>query len=203
MKLSDLDHYTRGYKMDAKKAVSILCRDESIDALCPETRAAIAFLLKKTEVKAASKKELTNPFWLASQFMAKKDVRYFLNYICSDGYTLTASTGHVLIQVNHKCDPGFYDRLGNLVEPPEFAKFPDFKNVLVKTGAKPFELSDFKEAGFSGKIPVVSADDKTFFNADYMALLTRIKADNQVIQTKSHLIFTGDEYQGVIMPIRK
>jgi hypothetical protein len=98
--------------------------DESIDGLHPETRAAIAFMLKKTESKAANKKELDGPFLLAAKFMAKKDVRYYLNYIYSDGNTLTASTSHVLIQVNHKCEPGFYDQLGNLVEPPEFCKIP-------------------------------------------------------------------------------
>jgi hypothetical protein len=204
MKLSELEQYTRGYKLDAKKAVSIICQDDSIDGLHPETRAAIAFMLRKTESKAANKKELTNPFWLAAKFMAKKDVRYYLNYIYSDGNTLTASTGHVLIQVSHKCEPGFYDRLGNLVESPEFAKFPNCERLLADvSNPKPFDISDFKDAGFSGKVSVVSTDDETFFNTEYFALLTRIKADSTVTVTDKVLIFTGPAYIGCIMPIRK
>ena len=57
-------------------------------------------------------KPKTSEQWVAMA-MANKDVRYYLNYIYSDGNRIMATDGHRLHIVNKSVAQGFYDKQMN------------------------------------------------------------------------------------------
>lgn len=77
-------------------------------------------------------KKVTSNFQWVAQAMARKDVRYYLNYvyvtssqfICTDGHRLHVApndTGLV---------PGFYFANGDIAHDTDYAKFPDWERIL-------------------------------------------------------------------------
>lgn len=74
-----------------------------------------------------------NPLSMLSEFTAKNETRYYLNYIqVTDNYAV-ASNGHYLLKtkMSLNIETGFYDpKLLVKTEGPEFCKYPDFSNAL-------------------------------------------------------------------------
>jgi hypothetical protein len=120
---------TKGYKY--QQALVALTNDPAIGRLDDHVKLAIAYLVQAQAKKEVAKlKPNESPFKLASLFIGKKDVRYYLNEIHSTGTHLEASNGHTYIRINHAVEPGFYDALGNKTEMK--TKYPVIGNKLEK-----------------------------------------------------------------------
>ncbi len=71
--------------------------------------------------------------WVALA-MGNKDVRYYLNFVYSDGKRLMATDGHRLHLVyTDDYKPGFYDKAGTWLHDTDFAKFPDVNRIIPET----------------------------------------------------------------------
>ena len=168
---------------------------------------SILFLAQSANKKEQGKVKLDNPFKLASLFMAKDDVRYYLNYIHSTGESLIASNGHVLIRITQFFEQGFYNKSGVLVENKDFAKFPDFQKVYEKPKSELFELdiSDQSIHYHNKKQVIYVKINDTYYMKQYIDILKKIGID-KVSQSEEKdmkiLYFSKDNFSGVIMPIK-
>jgi len=142
-----------------------------------DARNALAWLIANAQKKALAKvKPLDCPFKLASLFLAdKKDPRYYLQQIYSTGTHLVASNGHVLIKINHVCEPGFYDALGNKTDMD--ARYPDFKKVMdcyIKLKSNTVTLVNNSLAFYgSTKEKCYTYNEKNLFDSTYIDLLIK------------------------------
>jgi hypothetical protein len=169
---------------------------------------------KATQKKALAKlKPSDSPFKLASLFRAKKDVRYYLNAIYSDGENLIASDGHAIIKINHTVPAGWYHDNG-IVNPDMDAKFPDFMRVYntkstdTANGCNPLDANNewyMMDAKKPYQIVRVTSDankDGIWFNADYIDRARRAGATAYYL-CEGSLYFTGPNFDGFVMHICK
>ena len=220
MKYSDLTYHAshaKRRKMTPAQAIAAILQDPATDNLDPITLAAIAMLINKGEKQATTKKDLSNPFWIAAQFMAKEDVRYYLNNIYSDGENLIASDGHRHVRIKHKAEPGFYTAAGNLEFGPDHAKFPAFDRVYNQQWLddQPIELAlfaDEKMMGTEKPFPVVAYTvrekenvlTQVWFNRAYIETVQKLGISHATIAANfTALKFEHDNFDGVVMPIRE
>ncbi len=220
MKYSELHYHqakAKSQKLTPAQAVGLILADPKIDDLAPDTLAAIAMLINKGEKRAASKKDLENPFWIAAQFMAKNDIRYYLNNIYSDGENLIASDGHRLVKINHKVEPGFYTPSGQLEFGPDHARFPNFNRVYNQAWLEDqpvtlAEFSDEKMIDTDKPFPAIaytltSAKNekvRVWFNRGYIEAVQKLGITSAVIAANfSALKFEGPNFTGIVMPIRE
>lgn len=187
-----------------------------LDAMSIE---AVRFLIMTSEKKVVAPLKTNDPFKLASLFMAKNDIRYYLNHIYSDGKQLIASNGHVLIRVQHECQEGFYTKAGIREYDADYAKFPDFTKAFQKVndkmiakiidGEKRIVTSKMTGKQVTSEMTVQqvtgisdTGETKTeWFNRDYLALVKRIKPDH-ISLGDDVLYFKGSNFDGIVMPIR-
>jgi len=118
-----------GKAMSLETIISMIDRENGYNNLSSNILNVLHYLIQKQVGKEIKARPITDPFKLASLFMGKKDVRYYLNYVYSDGIFLTASNGHIAAKIKHQCDPGYYDGAGNLQADVD-AKYPDFTKVI-------------------------------------------------------------------------
>jgi len=219
MKYSELSYYTnhaKALKMTPAQAIAAILQDPATDALNSTTLAAIAMLINKGEKRAATKKDLSNPFWIAAQFMAKDDIRYYLNSIYSDGSHIIASDGHRLVRIKYEAEPGFYTASGQKQYEPDHARFPDFGRVYGQPWLddQPVELAlftDEKMIGSKEPAPAIAyavRDNKNepaqvWFNRAYIETVQKLGVTHAVIAADfSALKFEHDNFDGVVMTIR-
>ena len=214
MKYSELQQYhahAKANKLTAAQAIAAIINDPKIDDLEPATLQAIAFLVGKGETKAANKKDINNPFWLAAQFMAKGEIRDYLNYIYSNGAELVASNGHVLIKIPHEVEPGYYNPSGNMALSIDEYKYPNFDRVYNQPffDDEPLDLTKpHYEKMTDGETPcpiagwIVNGTD-VWFQKQYIDLLLKISVTQAVISTNYiALKYETDSFSGIVMPIR-
>lgn len=74
--------------------------------------------------------KIKTPFdWLVKA-RANKDVRYYLNYVFSDGKRSMATNGHTLHVIDSERVEGFYNDAGQRVDNGDMGKFPDIDRVI-------------------------------------------------------------------------
>ena len=110
--------------------------------------------------------------WVALA-MAKNDVRYYLNFVYSDGKRLVATDGHRLhVLKTNQYPPGYYDQQLVKIHGPEYAKYPDIDRVIPKDGkVHQVNLSDLKvrSTSFEGKpVPTVRLPGKVWVERRYL-----------------------------------
>lgn len=220
MKYSELTNHTnhaKRLKMTPAQAIAAILQDPATDNLDPITLAAIAMLINKVEKRAATKKDLSNPFWIAAQFMGKDDTRCYLNNIYSNGENLIASDGHRLVRIKQEAEPGFYTASGNLEFEPEHAKYPAFDLVYNQQWLddQPVELAVFTgekmlnpEKPFPvGAYTVRDAKNEprqVWFNRAYIETVQKLGVTHAVIAANfSALKFEHDNFDGIVMPTRE
>ena len=209
---------------DYNKALHVLSNDETLYNLDSETMHAILYLVQKAAKKevAATKATLDNPFKLASLFMSKKDVRYYLNFIYSDGKDLLASSGHVLIRLNNQNKPeGFYDATGAMIHGPEFAKFPKFDSVYKFVNTDPenavnteqgeqssYSANQGKKTVLVRKLATENGKVEAWFQQEYLSIFKRIGLKTAYLcpmqgsSASSTLYAKTDSFEAIIMPTR-
>jgi len=186
--------------------------DSSLSPTETELVYAVGWLLKQTQKKEAARLKTDGPFKLASLFLAKRDVREFLNSIYSDGQYLIASNGRVLIRVAHRVDPGYYDVFGNLIL-PEIGKYPDFSRLFNSASKQTplLDLADAKLVQSTAKIQVGVFETEygpAAFNVDYLQLLKRVGIKSARVrfpeENGQHLFFEAENggFHGVVMAVR-
>ena len=163
-------------------------------------------------INASQKKDFKNikndcPFKLASYFIGKKDVRYYLNYIYSNGEELIGSNGHVLIKVKHAIDSGFYTK--EKVKIDMDTKYPNFDKVFNQPLTTEIDIDSGIKFQYDLKITAIgynTTEGKQInFNVKYIELLKRlgIKKIQLFSGGVSGLYFKSDnnsiEFDGVIM----
>ena len=172
----------------------------------PDTiKESIIYMVQTAQTKEKGLVKLNNPFKLASLFRAKKELRYYLNYIYSSGECLVASTGYVLISVPHKCEPGFYSDTGILVEGPEFSKYPDFNRHLASINKdKSYVISDFKIGGVVGKNKYLILEGVDIaFDGAYINLIKRVGVKEvYLLNLNKGLYFKSPAFEGLVMSMR-
>jgi hypothetical protein len=173
------------------------------DNLDAQAITALQYMINKAQKKEAGQLKLDNPFKVASLFMAKKDIRFYLNFIYSDGAHLIASNGHIAIVVNHACQSGFYNSTGTLIENEDFAKLPNFDKYLQLVNEIEINPDALKngELKIDGKYQVRCIDNNVWFNDDYLAIFRRLKPENIYLINHYHLLAKADNYTAIIMPI--
>ena len=214
MNYSELQQYhahAKALKLTAAQAIAAILNDPKTDDLEPATLQALAFLVGKGETKAANKKDINNPFWLAAQFMAKKDVRLDLNFIYANGTELVASNGHVLIKIPHEVEPGYYNPSGNMALSIDEYKYPNFDRVYNQPffDDKPLNLTKpHYEKMTDEEIPCptvgwnINGNNEIWFKKQYIDLLLKIGVKQSVISTNyTALKFETDRFSGIVMPI--
>jgi len=205
---------TKTTGIDANKALQTLLEFNTVERLSSSETLALAWLVQATQKKAlATLKPSDSPFKLASLFRAKKDVRYCLNAIYSDGEYLLGCDGHTIIRINHTVPKGFYHDNG-IINPDIEAVFPDFmrvyntKNTSIANECNPLDANNERDM-LSAKKPfqvvrVASEANKTgaWFNADYIDRTRRAGATAYYL-CEGSLYFTGPNFDGFVMQIRK
>lgn len=78
--------------------------------------------------------------WISKALAGRKDVRYYMQNMYSDGSTLVATDGHRLHLCRNLDYPaGYYDKSLNAIE--DDTRYPDFARVIPKD-AEPMRLGD-------------------------------------------------------------
>jgi hypothetical protein len=180
-------------------AINILLQDPAVDNLQYTSKQAIALLIGKAETKIARKKDLSNPFGIAAKFMAKDDVRYYLNFIYSTGEELHASDGNTAVIVKHAATPGFYTPSGNMAYPETFARFPSLKDAIKNLGVKKAETYDLTKP-LEGTAENVKLGPTWFFRK-YVERVIKLGITEAKIND-AMLYAEKDNLQVVIMPTR-
>jgi len=199
--------------MDANKALSIILEYDTESKLTMEETRVLCWLVQETQKKKLGKlKPSDSPFKMATLFRAKKDIRYYLNKIYSNGTHLIASDGHTVIRINHAVDTGYYYDNGMLDDSID-AKFPDFSRVVetintsIENQCDPLNPNNEREL-FGGRKPspiihVTSENNEkgSWFNAGYVDRTRRVGATKYYL-CDDNLYFVGDNFDGFIMKIR-
>lgn len=140
-----------------------------------DARNALAFLIANAQKnKLAKVKPLDCPFKLASLFLAKvADPRVYLIEIYSTGAHLVASNGHVLIQIDHACEEGFYDAMGNKTDMDY--RYPSFQKVMdcFDNRDKTVTLINESLAFYDSKSKSYTYGENHLFEAKYIDLLIK------------------------------
>jgi hypothetical protein len=167
---------------------------------------ALAYYINASQKKDFKKIKNDCPFKLVSNFIGKKDVRYFLNYIYSNGEELIGSNGHVLIKVKHAIDSGFYTK--EKVKIDMDTKYPNFDKVFNQPLTTEIDIDSGIKFQIDLKITAIgySTEGKQLnFDVKYIELLKRlgIKKIQLFSGGVSGLYFKSDnnsiEFDGVIM----
>jgi hypothetical protein len=147
-------------------------------------------------------KPKTDEQWVA---LAKptNDVRYYLNYLYSDGNRIMATDGHRLHILNKSIEPGFYNK--EMIKIEVDGKFPDVDRNIPECNKHMFfseaKLADFED---NGKIcPVYQINDVTV-NAAYMKKACSGFTDPVILYSdKRHaIVIKDDNKMAVVMPMR-
>lgn len=190
--------------MNYQKAFAALANDLNVEKLDQYTIDAIRYMVAKAAAKEkAALKPNESPFKLASLFMASKDPRYYLCGIHANGTHLTASNGHMLIMVEHACEPGVYDALGMPIPGAQEWKLPDFSRYF-RTQYSPIDYLSGEESIVGNTAARLLGDTK--FNIDYLKLLKRINTKETALSADTFLgsrvlHFAGDNFKGILMPL--
>ena len=190
--------------MNYQKAFAALAEDLNIEQLDPYTLDAIRYMVTKASGKEkAALKPNASPFKLASLFMAKKDRRYYLCGIHANGTHLVATNGHMVIMVEHACEPGVYDALGMPIPGANEWKLPDVSRYF-KLHFNPVDYLSGEES-IVGHTPARLLGD-TKFSIEYLKLIKRINTKEtglsaETINERRVLHFAGDNFKGILMPI--
>jgi len=72
--------------------------------------------------------------------VSRNDVRYYLNYLYSDGTTLAASDGHRIHVCPTTLAAGYYDTALTPIPDMADVKYPDFTNIVAPSNRAPIEL---------------------------------------------------------------
>ena len=109
-------------------------------------------IYRKITPKCSSKK----PTGLGrfSPFAAKKDVRYYLNFIQITEDSIVASDGATLLFGTNsgEYEPGYYDpKALVLLHDPDWARYPDFKKLLTEP-SKIIDISDGSKITHEGDL---------------------------------------------------
>ena len=152
-----------------------------------------------------------NDFQWVAQAMAVKDVRYYLNFVYSDGKRLMATDGHRahIIKDDVSYEPGFYDKNGTFIHGPEFAKFPDIDRIIPKTD----KLVYFNNLEISADLDNSSVKEYTqFYEWDDLRVCSKYLKqacqyfDDTLIKykDKNTSVLIEDQYKmAIVMPMRK
>lgn len=121
-------NFNRVHKKDVFKAVQDLALDGN-DATMTETDKRVALAqLYKYFMPAVPAKPKTTFDWICKA-MPKDDVRYYLNYVYSDGVNNVATDSHRLHFTRHgSLISGFHDKAGNRCECD--GKYPNWERVV-------------------------------------------------------------------------
>lgn len=136
---------------------------------------ALAYYINASQKKDFKKIKNDCPFKLVSNFIGKKDVRYYLNYIYSNGEELIGSNGHVLIKVKHVIDSGFYTK--EKVKIDMDTKYPNFDKAFNQPLTTEIDIDSGIKFQFDLKITAIgySTDGKQInFDVKYIELLKRL-----------------------------
>lgn len=142
-----------------------------------ELKHAVQWLLDNQAKKEIAAKPITDPFKMASLFMAKQDTRFYLNYIYSNGTHIIASNGSTLIKIKHACAAGFYDALGTPVELD--ARYPYFAaaRVLNATRSGNYDITQLQSEPLSKKIRAAKIGNM-YFNEAYIKTAQKLGVKN-------------------------
>jgi len=156
-------------------------------------------------------KPKTDWSWVALA-AGKKDVRFYLNYIYSDGKRLMATDGSRLHLVKtDKYEPGYYDRAGTKIHDIDWHTYPNVDRVIPNE-----ELLDAKVA-FSelemSVTPKASAPyDHVYYFGDTCVCSAYLKEavlgfNHNTIEYKDHdnglaVMIHDDNKIAIVMPIR-
>jgi len=200
-----------------KKAIfnmvnDVVTRDQDSDLVMLSVNEIAA--LYKYFTPATPAKPKTPIDWL-KKALPKDDIRYYLNYIYSDGKRLCATDGHrVHVYKTTEYAPGFYDSNMNQVEDIN-ARYPDIDRVIPSIDQRPNTCvydqlefinidADQSTAKFKQAYVIECDDEKIGINKLYMDHAASI-FDNPIIsfsdKHSSVLIKSGDKL-AVIMPVR-
>lgn len=191
-------------KIDFQKAYAALANSLIIEKLDVYERDALRYMITKATTKEkAALKPNENPFKLASLFMAKKDPRYYLCGIHATGTHLIAINGHMIIMVEHACEPGVYDALGVRIPDSSEWKLPDVSRYF-KLQFSPVDYLSGEES-IVGHTPARLLGG-TKFDINYLKLLKRINTKETGLSTDTInnfrvLQFVGDNFKGILMPL--
>ncbi len=188
-------------------AIRSICAAGLSDKLDREALNAIHVLVQSHIKKTVARvKALDCPFKLASLFLAdKKEIRSYLQNIYSNGTQLVASSGHILIRINHAIAPGYYQNNGIKIDGYE-PTYPNFMRVFegFKSGV---------ECSIDAYTPKHTAQNKIAYVYEQCAIdekyitLLRSLGIKTVIAHKTCIYFqgvtnTGISFDGVIMYLK-
>lgn len=146
--------------------------------------------------------------WLAVA-RGQSDVRFYLNYIYSDGERMIATNGHRAHVVFHKNDPGFYSDEWVKVQDQNFSTFPDVNKVTPSIKDNPITLN----AGDLKQCEIIKLDrvfayhlhGKTYVKKQYIDQAVSMLPDAKIhIRDEiSTILVRSDETKNyaVVMPI--
>jgi len=158
----------------------------------------------------APSKPKTAEQWIYKS-LAKKDVRYYLNYLYSDGSSLVATDGHRLHVVHNMDYPkGSYDKAMSLIDDQVAGKFPEWERVIPKDkGRLKVQFEDLElKIDDNGKIHFY----KVYFNSELKVAINKKYLDDalsfldnprvSIGSESDSILLTDDSRQAVIMPIK-
>ena len=204
MKIDEmLNRQTRG--MSLNKALFELSNG-LMDKLPLDAKDIMCYLLQQQVKKESNsiKPTIHNPFKLASLFIAVNEERPFLNYVYADGNYLIGSNGHVLIKIKHACEPGYYNALGLMVHPNNYATFPNLERAFMRGRLNDVavKLSDGELIAKTEKMFYLRYGKFATFDQKYINLLKKIGVSHCMVTSVKKdiaLWFCGDNFEGVVM----
>ena len=181
---------------------NMINRGESTDK---DLATLYAFFLPKVPAKPKTIRQ-----WV-SLAMGKKDVRYYLNYLYSDGSRFVATDGHRLhVQHGINLEVGFYNT--EQVKLEVDAKYPDFGRIIPSDGVTDIKyLSDFSNLEVTvieghSNMQAVKIND-SWFNQQYIRDALSMFNSSDAIDLmqkddKSPIRLTQGDLLAVVMPTR-
>lgn len=103
------------------------------DSICDDDKGVILAQLYQYFIPATPAKPKTAEQWIAKA-VPKKDIRYFLQYLYSDGSNLVGTDGHRMHYVeNMDYDAGSYNIVMDKIDPMHAGKYPNWERVVPNT----------------------------------------------------------------------
>ena len=148
--------------------------------------------------------KIKSPFHWCVKAKGKKDVRYYLNHVYSDGVRTMATDGHRLHVINEVREKGWYDNNDQLIHQDGYANYPDMDRVI--PSGKGFTLLNFDDLSVnrSRGTDVYLMPDGHGINIKHMKEALAL-SNNPVLKyftTEQRLLIEHDNGFAVVMAIR-
>ena len=144
--------------------------------------------------------------WVAKA-MPKDDIRYYLNYIYSDGNRIMATDGTRLHLAEIEYPAGYYDQNMNFIHPVDWAQYPDIDRLINNDRPHNIKFSDlmlFLYAVNGDQVGSFIFNNDIKINANYLKQSAQY-FDNPIVKFSNKdtsVMIKTDGRLAIIMPMR-